>query len=105
MDQRIPVQSVGDGGKRENTQTGFNRMHEAYIEVADFIAVNNPRGVIAFRPSSEARARLADLIAREKSDGLSAEDRLELDYCILVESLMRLAKARAHQHLQVGSLG
>jgi len=72
-------------------------MHKAYDEVANFIALNNPRGVIAFRPSAEAKARVADLISREKTDGLSVEDRSELDHCILVESLMRLAKARAHQ--------
>jgi hypothetical protein len=75
-------------------------MHSAYDEVADFIAINNPQGVIAFRPSVEAKARVADLISREKSEGLSAEEGAELDYCLLVESLMRLAKILAHQHLQ-----
>ena len=75
-------------------------MHSAYNEVADFIASNNPQGVIAFRPSLEARARVTDLISREKSEGLSVEEGAELDDCLLVESLMRLAKVRAHQHLQ-----
>ena len=75
-------------------------MHSAYDEVADFIASNNPQGVIAFRPSVEAKARVADLISREKNEGLSAEEGAELDYCLLVESLMRLAKILAHQHLQ-----
>ena len=72
-------------------------MHSAYDEVADFIASNNPQGVIAFRPSVEAKARVADLISREEGEGLSAEEKSELDHCILVECLMRLAKARAYQ--------
>jgi hypothetical protein len=46
-------------------------MHSAYDEVAEFIASNNPQGVIAFRPSVEAKARVADLISREKDEGLS----------------------------------
>lgn len=67
---------------------------KAYNEVVDFIAVNNPRGVIAFRPSAEAKSRVADLILREKATGLSADEKSELDCCILAEHLMRLAKAR-----------
>jgi hypothetical protein len=72
---------------------------KAYDEVVDFIAANNPRGVIAFRPSAEAKSRVADLILREKTMGVSADEKSELDCCILAEHLMRLAKARAHRHL------
>ena len=68
-------------------------------EVADFIAANNPRGVIAFLPSDEAKDRVADLISREKTEGLSSDEKSELDCCILAEHLMRLAKATAHSHL------
>lgn len=73
--------------------------NKAYDELVAFIAVNNPRGVIAFRPSAEAKSRLADLILREKITGLPADEKSELDCCILAEHLMRLAKARAHRHL------
>ena len=69
---------------------------KAYDEVVDFIAANNPRGVIAFRPSAEAKSRVADLILREKTTGLSTDEKSELDCCMLAEHLMRLAKARAH---------
>jgi hypothetical protein len=74
-------------------------MHNAFDEVVDFIVVNNPRGVIAFRSSTKAIARVADLISREKTGDLSADERSELDHCLLVEELMRLAKARARRHL------
>jgi len=72
---------------------------KVYEEVADFIAANNPRGVIAFLASDEAKDRVADLISREKTEGLSSDEKSELDCCILAEHLMRLAKATAHSHL------
>jgi hypothetical protein len=68
-------------------------------EIADFIAENNPGGVTAFHPSAETKDRLAGLISREKITGLSPDEESELNLCMLVEHLMRLAKARARQHL------
>jgi len=72
---------------------------KAYDEIVDFIAVNNPRGVVAFRPSAEAKSRVADLILREKTTALSADEKSELDHYMMIEHLMRLAKARAHSYL------
>ena len=73
---------------------------KAYEEVVDFIAGGNtPESVVAFRPSEVARARVSDLLAREKADGLSAEEKSELDHYAQLEHLMRLAKARARQFL------
>ncbi|MBI2301117.1 MAG: hypothetical protein HYU66_19575 [Armatimonadetes bacterium] len=51
----------------------------------------------AFRPSEPARARVAELIEREKSGSLSAEERSELDHYLQLEHLLRLAKARARR--------
>ena len=51
----------------------------AYEEVIDFIAAGaRPEDVVAFRPSTEAKARVADLIHREKTTGLPAEETAEL---------------------------
>ena len=71
----------------------------AYDEVADFIAANNPRGVIAFQPSAESKDRVADLISREKTEGLPHEEKSELDHCMMIEYLMRLAKVRAQRYV------
>ncbi len=71
-----------------------------YEEVVDFIAAGaTPRGVADFRASEEARSYVADLIAREKTSGLSAEETSELDHFLQMEHLMRLAKALARRHL------
>ena len=72
---------------------------KAFDEIVDFIAGNNPRGVLAFHPCAEVTVRVADLILREKTTGLSVDEKSELDLCMLIEHLMRLAKARVRQHL------
>ncbi|HYH82915.1 MAG TPA: hypothetical protein VEX86_24185 [Longimicrobium sp.] len=71
-----------------------------YDELVDFIAANTaPEKLIAFHPSENARRRVADLIFREKNDRLSSEETSELNYYMLLEHVMRLAKAKAHGHL------
>jgi hypothetical protein len=72
----------------------------AYTELVDFIAANTaPEKLIAFRPSEETRSRVADLMCREKTAGLTRDESSELDHFLEIEHLMRLAKARARQRL------
>lgn len=72
----------------------------AYEEVVDFIARGgSPGTMVAFRPSEEARARVAELVAREKKSDLTAEEGSELHHYLQLEHIMRLAKARARQYL------
>lgn len=73
---------------------------KAYEEVVDFIAAgSSPASVAAFRPSAAARERVSALISQEKTVGLSAAERTEMEHYFQVEHLMRLAKARARQFL------
>ena len=72
---------------------------KAYEEVVEFIAARAPREVVEFKPSEAARARVWDLIEREKTAGISPDEKEELDHFMEVEHLMRLAKARARQLL------
>jgi hypothetical protein len=71
--------------------------YKAYQEVVDFIASSNPAKVLVFKPSDEAKQRVSDLIEREKTKGLSAEEASELDYYMQIEHLMRMAKIKARQ--------
>ena len=76
---------------------------KAYEEIIEFIASGTtPDNVAAFRPSEEAKERVADLIQREKDSQISAEEESELNHYLQLEHLMRLAKARAHQHIDHG---
>jgi hypothetical protein len=72
----------------------------AYDEFVDFIAAGTtPQGVIDFRPSEATKAKVAELIQRQKTSSLSPDEAAELNQYLQIEHLMRLAKARARQHL------
>lgn len=72
----------------------------AYDEFVDFIAAGTtPKGVIEYRPSDTTKARVVDLIHRQKTSSLSAAETAELDQYLHIEHLMRLAKARARQRI------
>ena len=51
-----------------------------------------------FCPSEEAKERIADLIHREKTTGLTSEETIELNHCLQLEHLMGLAKSRARYY-------
>jgi hypothetical protein len=71
-------------------------MIRAYDEIVEFIAAGTtPQRVADFRPSDEAKLHVADLIHREKTSGLTSEEKAELDHYLQLEHIMRLAKARA----------
>lgn len=71
-----------------------------YEEIVEFIAAGvSPSGIVGFQPSAAAKARVADLVSREKTTGLSPEERSELDHFVELEHIMRLAKARARRHV------
>lgn len=73
----------------------------AYDEFVDFIAGGStPQSVVDFRPSDETKRHVADLLRRNKSESLSADETAELNHYLQIEHLMRLAKARARQRLQ-----
>ncbi|MDT4953501.1 MAG: hypothetical protein QOJ02_1639 [Acidobacteriota bacterium] len=75
-------------------------MMRAYEEIVEFIAAGtSPANVIAFRPSEKTKKRITDLIRREKATELSLDEESELTHYLQIEHLMRLAKARARQHL------
>lgn len=70
----------------------------AYDEIIDFIAAGtSPEKVIAFRPSEKMQTRVSSLLFKEKNGTLSSDEKAELDNCMVIEHLMRMAKARAFQ--------
>jgi hypothetical protein len=75
-------------------------MTRVYEEIIDFIAGGtSPSDVAAFVPSAAARDSVAALLERQKTDSLSVEEKAEFAHYLEVEHIMRLAKARARQHL------
>jgi hypothetical protein len=71
-------------------------MIRAYDEIVDFIAAGTtPDSVSRFEASQSVRDQVADLIHKEKTAGLNADEASELDHFLKMEHVMRLAKARA----------
>ncbi|NBC06885.1 MAG: hypothetical protein GVY26_06810 [Bacteroidetes bacterium] len=66
-----------------------------YNDVASFIANLGPEKVLELKAGDEMQARLEFLIDKEKNEGLTAQEKDELDQCIVLERLIRLAKAKA----------
>ena len=71
-------------------------MIRAYDEIVEFIAAGTTSAAVAgFEPSQQTKDQVAELIHKEKTVGLTAEESSELDHFLKLEHLMRLAKARA----------
>src|SRR5438067_2850759 len=57
----------------------------------------SPDQVLALRPSPTLQARVTALLDQSKGGALSPQEELELERYLLVEHLVRLAKAHAYQ--------
>ena len=70
-----------------------------YDEVVEFMASGpSAAQIVTFQLSEATKRRVAELIFREKTDGLTADEKSELDHFLQLEHLMRLTKARAHKY-------
>ncbi len=75
-------------------------MTRADEEIIDFIAAgSSPDDVARFQPSPPVLQRVADLLGRQKSVSITPDETAELNHYLELEHLMRMAKARARQHL------
>jgi hypothetical protein len=76
-------------------------INPAYEEIINFLAGGiTSQSLIEFQVSETVKERVADLIFREKNDVLSSEEKSELDNYLVLEHLLRLAKARAYQFIK-----
>ena len=73
----------------------------AYNEIVSFITTEiKPQQIIDFHPSEKTTNRVYELIDKEKREQLTSEEQSELEHYLLLEHLMRLAKAQAFIQLQ-----
>lgn len=75
-----------------------------YDEFIDFIAAGTtPESLINFHLSETAQNRLEDLIDKAKNNEITKEEKRELDIFLNLEHIIRLAKAKAHKHINTES--
>jgi len=72
----------------------------AYDELLDlFVAPTVAKRILAFHPSAAMQKRIEALLAKQRDQTLTPEERAELDEFERIEHFVRLVKARAHQKL------
>lgn len=70
-----------------------------YDEIIDFIAAAIPSSVLAFKASDATNNRVEELLEKEREARITASEKAELDHYLMLEHIMRLAKARARKLL------
>ena len=70
-----------------------------YDTVADFLASMGPARILELHAPETMQQRLEELLEKEKESGLTVEEKDELDHYIVLERLIRLAKANAYLRL------
>jgi hypothetical protein len=81
--------------------TTLVKTQKIYDEFIDFIAQGtSPESVTKFQFSEATKEQIEDLVERAKLADLSPSEKTELEQFLVVEHLIRLAKAKAHQYLQ-----
>ena len=72
----------------------------AYEEIIDFIAAGSSSSEVAeYRPSEAAQDRFETLVSRGEQEALTEDEATELQTCLALEHIMRLAKVRARERL------
>jgi GTP-dependent phosphoenolpyruvate carboxykinase len=73
---------------------------KVYDEIIELIARGTtPQSVINFHLSDTAQNRLEDLIYNSKNNELTQDEKQELNSYLMLEHIMTLARAKAHQYL------
>jgi hypothetical protein len=68
---------------------------KVYKEILDFLSSGpTPEEIRKFQASAAAKARIRELIQREKSDTLMAFEKFELENFLKIEHLVRRLKAK-----------
>lgn len=76
-------------------------INKIYDEIINFLARGiTSQSLIEFQVSETVKERVADLIFREKNNNISPDEKSELDHYLMIEHILRLAKARAYEFIE-----
>lgn len=86
-------------GLREVQPTAGETLQDV-DEILNLLASRpTPKEILAIRPSDEVQARFSELLAQSKAETISRAEESELERYLMLEHLVRLAKAQALQSL------
>jgi hypothetical protein len=89
-------------GLREVALEGTQQFEDETEILALLASRPAPEEILALRPSAALQARLSTLLDREQQQALTPEEQAELERFLLLEHLVRLAKAQAYKERATG---
>ena len=72
---------------------------DVFDEFIDFLAGYEPERIINYHPSAKTQKRIEKLLFKKQKEILSKKEKYELDYFLMLEHIIRLAKAKALKSL------
>ncbi len=97
LHDRLP--EVLERGLRDVLAEETGPPHDERAIIAILTSQPAPEQVLAIRPSSELQSRASALQERSKHGTLTTQERTELDRYLLLEHMVRIAKANAYRRL------
>ena len=94
---RLP--EVLERGLREVMADRADTFEDESAILAMLASQPSPEQVLALHPSSKLQERIGDLLVRGKESTLSLQESTELERYLMLEHLVRLAKAHAAKQL------
>lgn len=78
-------------------------VHPAVEDFVEFLAKLAPRKVLEYKASLQSQERLTALLEKNKTAPLTKKESEEMAYYMMIEHVVRLAKARALQKLKLSA--
>ena len=97
QEDRLPeILELGLRDLSADSQAGFAGATSVFEVLA---SLPSPREVMALRPSAQLSTRVAELLEKNRAEGLSPAEQCEWERYEYLEHLVRLAKAKATRRL------
>ena len=86
-------------GLREIASEATATPNDEQSIIAILTSQPTPEQILAIRPSPELQARASELLSRSNAGTLTTQEQSELDRVLLLEHMVRMAKAHAYRRL------
>jgi hypothetical protein len=97
LQERLP--EVLERGLREILTEEVTEPHDEQSIIAVLTSQPTPEQVLAIRPSPELQTRARELQERSKQGTLTTQEQTALDRYMLLEHMVRIAKANAYRRM------
>lgn len=71
-----------------------------YDEIATLLADMDPAKLIAIKSSTKLQERIDFLLEKNRTEGLSEEEKIEMEHYLIINRLFMMAKIKARRNLQ-----